>query len=276
MTGKTTATDRLQADVVVVGGGGAGLAAAAEARELGRSVILVEKEAKLGGSTAWSVGSISASRTPEQQSAGIVDHPDYHFEDLETLAGPLANRDNRDLRRLLVDNITQTLAWLRGMGLVFVGPNVEPPHRVARMHNVVPNSRAFPYLLGRYCRKLGVDIRLGATATRLVVDGARIGGVAVRWKDGSTSAIQARAGVVLAGGDFSASAEMKQQYAGPATAALEAVNPAATGEAIRLGLAAGARLVNGDIVRGPILRFVPPQEKAWFGVCRPIAPLGGR
>jgi flavin-dependent dehydrogenase len=39
-------------DVVIVGGGGSGLAAAIEARAAGASVILLEKNAKLGGSTA--------------------------------------------------------------------------------------------------------------------------------------------------------------------------------------------------------------------------------
>ena len=39
-------------DVVVVGGGGTGLAAAIEARALGRSVVLLEKNPALGGSTA--------------------------------------------------------------------------------------------------------------------------------------------------------------------------------------------------------------------------------
>jgi succinate dehydrogenase/fumarate reductase flavoprotein subunit len=44
-------------DVVIVGGGGAGLAAAVEARKVGREVLLLEKNPALGGSTAWSIGS---------------------------------------------------------------------------------------------------------------------------------------------------------------------------------------------------------------------------
>lgn len=251
------------ADVIVVGGGGSGLAAAAEAAGLGRKVILLEKGQRLGGSTAWSVGSISASNTPHQRRAGIVDHPDAHFEDLEALAGSNANRDNRALRRILVDNITDTLAWLEKAGLVFVGPNPEPPHRLPRMHNVLPNSRAFPEILGRLCRRLGVDIRLGALADGLIVEGGRAVGLKVRPTEGGpVSELRARGGIVLAGGDFAASTEMKAAHAGAAVAKIDAVNPGATGDAIRIALAAGAEVVNGDIVRGPILRFVPPAHES--------------
>ena len=69
-------------DVIVVGGGGSGLAAAIEARTLSRRVVLLEKNPKLGGSTAWSVGSISATNTPHQIRMGIQDRPEDHFEDL--------------------------------------------------------------------------------------------------------------------------------------------------------------------------------------------------
>ncbi len=249
------------ADVIVVGGGGSGLAAAAEAASLGRKVVLLEKGAKLGGSTAWSVGSISATNTPQQRRAGIIDHPDAHFEDLETLAGAKANRDNRALRRLLVDNITETMAWLERAGLVFVGPNPEPPHRLPRMHNVLPSSRAFPEMLGRRCRKLGVEIRLDTLASGLIVESGRVVGVRTQCR-GREESLRCRGGVVLAGGDFAANSEMKAELAGPATAMLDAVNPGATGDAIRIARDIGAVVVNGDIVRGPIMRFVPPTRES--------------
>ncbi len=57
-------TQDLVFDVVVVGAGGAGLAAAIEAQESGRQVLLLEKDAQPGGSTAWSIGSVSSTGTP--------------------------------------------------------------------------------------------------------------------------------------------------------------------------------------------------------------------
>jgi succinate dehydrogenase/fumarate reductase flavoprotein subunit len=64
--------------------------------------------------------------------------------------------------------------------------------------------------------------------------------------------------VVLGAGDYSGARDLKLRLAGEAVAELEAVNVTATGDGHRLALEAGATVVNGDIVRGPIMRFVPP------------------
>ena len=69
-------------DVIVVGGGGAGLAAATEARALGRDVVLFEKNPELGGSTSWSIGSVTATATPHQIRKAIKDNPVDHFGDV--------------------------------------------------------------------------------------------------------------------------------------------------------------------------------------------------
>lgn len=248
----------VEVDVVVVGGGGAGLAAASAAAGLGRRVVLIEKGASLGGSTAWSVGSITATGTPHQRRAGIGDSTEAHFEDLGLLAGTEANRDNLALRRILVEETPKVFDWLLSTGLVFTGPNAEPPHRAPRMHNVLPNSRAFPAMLGRHCRRLGVDMRLGVRAERLLVEDGRVLGVAARAADGATLAFKASGGVVLATGDFSADREMKAEHASATVAKTEPVNALSTGDGHRLALAIGARILNGDIVHGPRLRFVPP------------------
>ena len=251
-------------DVVVVGGGGAGLAAAAEAARLGRSVVLLEKNPQLGGSTAWSVGSMSITNSPHQLKCGIRDTPQEHFEDLELLAGKYAPRDNLQLRRILVDNTTDIFEWLRGLGLEFAGPMIEPPHRYSRMHLVLPNSRAFPRYLGRHCARLGVSIRTDTRAERLIVEGGRVTGVYARSAGGSGADYRARGGVVLAAGDYSAGRELKARFAGEEVAQLEAVNVTATGDGHRMALEIGAVVVNGDIVRCPIMRFVPPSHDRWI------------
>jgi predicted oxidoreductase len=62
-------------DVVVVGAGLAGLVAAAEAADAGRSVVLVEQEPEqsLGGQAFWSLGGLFMVDTPEQRRMGIKD-----------------------------------------------------------------------------------------------------------------------------------------------------------------------------------------------------------
>jgi fumarate reductase flavoprotein subunit len=133
----------------VVGAGGAGLAAAIEARATGARVLLLEKNERPGGSTSWSIGSISSSQTPHQRARGIVDTPADHWADMPGFAGDLDPRDNAALRRVLCDEIPGTFQWLLDSGIRFMGPMPEPPHRQPRMHNVLPNSRSFIYHLSR-------------------------------------------------------------------------------------------------------------------------------
>ena len=59
--------ETLEADVVVIGAGGAGMSAAIEAADAGKSVIVVEKAAMTGGNTTRATGGMNAAETPEQQ-----------------------------------------------------------------------------------------------------------------------------------------------------------------------------------------------------------------
>ncbi len=81
-----TEVARQEADVIVVGGGGSGLAAAIEAARLGRSVILLEKNPRLGGTTGRSVGSITSSCTSFQAEEAFAHTPHQPFEDMPLFA----------------------------------------------------------------------------------------------------------------------------------------------------------------------------------------------
>ncbi|MFN4350475.1 MAG: FAD-dependent oxidoreductase [Hylemonella sp.] len=249
-------------DVVVVGGGGAGLAAAIEARESGRSVLLLEKNPALGGSTAWSIGSVTSSGTPHQKKRGIVDKPADHWADMPGFAGELDARDNPELRRILCNEIPATFQWLLDSGVRFMGPMPEPPHRQPRMHNVLPNSRAFIYHLGRRARRVGVEIRTGLRVTALLQEGGRVTGVDAEG-DSGLKRYMARGGVVLAAGDFTNGPEFKARFMGPQEAKVEGVNLTATGDGQRLGETLGARIVNGDLALGPEIRFIAPATETF-------------
>ena len=263
-----------QYDAIVVGGGGAGLAAAIEAARAGGRVLVLEKGDRLGGSTCWSVGSFSASNTPHQRRAGIVDCADHHFEDLGRFNAGKGDTDNLELRRILVDASTDALAWLESLGVSFVGPSPEPPHRVPRMHNVVPGSAAFGLCLARECDRLGVEVRCGWRALALIEEQGRVRGVRAEHQDGQQIEFRSERGVVLASGDFSASRELKARYFGPQVVEADPVNPLSTGDGLLLAEGLGARILNGRMGNAPKLRFVPAPP-SWLHRLPPT-PLVGR
>ena len=61
-----------EADVIVVGAGGAGMAAAIQAaRTSDLKILLLEKEAYVGGSTALSGGQIAVAGTPKNEGDDV-------------------------------------------------------------------------------------------------------------------------------------------------------------------------------------------------------------
>ena len=243
-------------DVIVVGSGSAGLAAAIAAAENGARTLMIEKNPVLGGTTAWSVGSITTSASPHQRAIDIYDTPDNHYADMELFHGErLKGRDNLKLRRLLVNHTPATFDWLLSLGLVFYGPMPEPPHTQPRMHNILPNSRMLIHHLTRRARKLGVDIRTSAPMENLIVEKKRVTGVIVNGER-----LTAEKGVILAAGDFSANPALKQRYMPPEVARIGPFNDASTGDWHDPVTELGGRVLNGDVALGPEIRFRPPAK----------------
>lgn len=73
----------ITADIVVVGHGLAGLVAAAEAADAGRSVVIVDQESErnLGGQAHWSLGGLFLVDSPEQRRMGISDSLELATQD---------------------------------------------------------------------------------------------------------------------------------------------------------------------------------------------------
>ncbi len=112
----------MDADVIVVGAGLAGLVAAAELADAGRSVLVLdqESEANLGGQAFWSLGGLFLVDTPEQRRLGVRDSAELAWRDWEGSAGFDRPEDHwpREWARAYVDFAAgEKRAWLHAQGM---------------------------------------------------------------------------------------------------------------------------------------------------------------
>lgn len=245
-------------DVVVIGAGGAGLAAAISAAEAGASVLLAERLEGPYGTTSRAVGSFAAAGTRLQRRAGITDNAADFAEDMSR-AHPKAP-SAPELRRLYADHSGETVDWLADMGVAFVGPYPEPPNRVPRMHNAVPNARAYIHAMMARVGKLPITVLFGAEARDLQLEGKR----AVRLHHQGVERIIEAGAIIMAAGDFSASTELRQRHLRAPEAAALPINPNSIGQGHEMVRAIGARMEQMDMVFGPQLRFGAPQRGSWI------------
>lgn len=253
-----------EADIVVVGGGGSGLAAAVSAAQNKQSVILLEKAPRIGGTTALAVGSIAAADTALQKSAGVQDSPALHFDDIGKIVQTRSGKENINLRRVLTTNGAETVRWLNGLGVEFYGPSPAPGTTVPRMHNAVPNARAYVTTLGNAAQHLGVKILTDMRARHLVRDErGRIIGVGAQTSDADdTIRVRARKAVILATGYFHADPELRKQYISAQADNVDSIEPNQTGDGHRMAMEAGAQLVNMGVDSAPEFRFVTTPGRA--------------
>jgi len=114
--------DTSGADVIVVGAGLAGLVAACEVIDRGRSVLMVDQEnaANLGGQAFWSFGGLFLVDSPEQRRLGIHDSHELALQDWLGTAGFDRPEDHwpRQWAHAYVDFAAgEKRSWLRERGL---------------------------------------------------------------------------------------------------------------------------------------------------------------
>lgn len=255
----------LTTDIVVVGGGGTGLAAAASAVENGAEVILLEKLAALGGSTALSGGGISATGSRFQEELGIKDTKESWME-LWKERQSTSNPDSKypDYNRVdkfmdeaiktthwLVDNMKHKYGKIEGFGF-------DP---VPRLHFAEGgNGSVLTGNIETFITENGVKILTETAATELITDSnGDVVGVIAEGKDGKIK-INAKK-VILAAGGFAKNEELLSRLVPKmaGTADLSAATVGATGDGIIMAEKVGAALYEEPWVIGLGITTLVPE-----------------
>ena len=220
----------ISTDVVVIGGGGAGLSAATEAKNNGAAVILVEKNAFLGGNTAYATGGLNAAETEPQKENGIEDSVELFYED--TMEGG-KQQNNPELVEVLTSRAKESVAWLRNMGADLSDVGRLGGSSVNRTHRPTGGAAVGEHLvnvLKTNAEEAGVTIKLETKAVEILHDGNKVSGIVVENENGSYE-IQAEA-VIIASGGFGANSEKVVEYDSSLEGFGTTNAPGATGDAL--------------------------------------------
>lgn len=94
MAQQTNNPSTTECDLLVIGSGAGGLSAAVTAAQLGLEVVVAEKEAVYGGTTAWSGGWMWIPHNPPAEAAGIREDARLPLQYLRHELGPMFNPDS--------------------------------------------------------------------------------------------------------------------------------------------------------------------------------------
>lgn len=239
----------MEIDVLVVGAGGCGLVAAIAADEAGASVAVVEKLPRLAGNTALSSGSIPGAGTRLQAQAGVADDAARYAQDLMRVSGP---HDAEPLTARLAELSAGLVEWLideANVTLTLVSGYRHVGHSVTRLH--APPSRTGQALmddLEAEVLRRDIPLALGQPVVELILRDGNVAGVVTRDREGETR-IGAKA-VVLATNGFGGAPDLVAAHCSGAAGATYAGAMGSTGEALRWGLALGARTGNLGAYQG--------------------------
>jgi len=206
----------IDTDLLVIGAGMAGLTAAARAVAGGRSVVVVEKSATIGGSA---------------QFAGYAWTAPSH----EVMEEVNPNGDPA-LRRALVDRFADGIAWIRSLGIECA--DAVTVLRYGTGHQFDTNG----YIdeCRRRIRDHGGELYMSAETLSLLTREGGVIGARVRLATGEECEIRSHA-TILATGGFQASPELSGEHIHPAATEMQLrSNPTSAGDGLRLAEAVGA------------------------------------
>lgn len=244
------------ADVVIVGGGGAGLAAAVSASDAGASVILIEKLASVGGNTLVCGGIYNCPDPELQKPQGIEDSVEFYVQ--QTWEGG-DKVGNLDLVKVLCGNSYDGLQWVKSLGMKFKNEITQGAGALYRRTHASVDMMGTGFI-NTYMNNLKakgdkVQILTETKGESLIMDGDKVVGVNATDKNGNQVTIKANKNVIIATGGFSANVKMRQEYNTSGkwpelgSKVLNTNTPGITGDGILMAKEAGANLVDMEQIQ---------------------------
>src|SRR4051812_2323690 len=107
-------------DFVIAGSGGGGMVAALTAADAGASVLVLEKQALVGGSTAMSGGIAWIPNNPVMRADGVPDSYEDAMAHFETVVGDVGPASSFERRHAFLTAGPEMVAFLQQLGVRFV------------------------------------------------------------------------------------------------------------------------------------------------------------
>ena len=196
----------------------AGLCAAARARELGASPVVLEKGSRPGGSMLL--------------SSGVV----WRYRSFEEFRAQCPAGDER-LRRLVFDRIDEGLEWLESLGAPVLERETGNPLTAGVRFDTAGLTEALIRAAG--------EVRFDQPVTVTGTDTVTVTGTDTVTVTGTGTGTDPGGPLLLATGGFQGDPELVARYVKPAAPLRVRANPWSSGDGLKLALARGAALSQG-------------------------------
>lgn len=223
-------------NVIIVGAGMAGLCAALEAAHRGATVLVLEKESTIGGSSLLSGRFMAFAGTDLQKENSIQDSTELLVADMLEVG---QGKNDQRLVEAYGGHQLETYRWLVDNGVKFEAVRAASGHSVPRGHTIVP-VQAIQTLYDQAVSSGRVTFELDASVKRLLKNtDDRISSV-IYETNGLEYIAKANQGIILTCGGFSKSEELLQSFAPQLNEAIRIGGKGNTGDGIKLAWEHGA------------------------------------
>jgi fumarate reductase flavoprotein subunit len=238
MPSKPPISSNLAADIVVIGAGSAGLSAALTAAQGGASVVLLEKNDKVGGAGNYAEGVFGVETEMQRARWMNVTREQVFLDEMNDTRW----ESNVALVRRFQGQSAATIDWLIAQGVAFDGPTKNDWTNTPTWHVITGHGKAMVKILHAQLEKLKTaKLLLKTSATALITVDGRVAGVRAQTADGDAFDVTASGGVIVATGGFANNRDMLEKYAN-LTDAVQLADIGRTGDGINMSHEAGAQL----------------------------------